>query len=1035
VLADFRIERVGGALATDLFVEYRANVDEDGAGTRCVGASGEYWCAIAFTQDGDALVSEFGPPVTGFPLVDGAVSAFRTSFSRGGSYLVSAQLRGVSSGAIYAEGASAVDVAQLTLGSTPASIAGTVGVPVPSSSVLRNVGTAAISTASASPNNANVLGRYVITGPSTLDSSDVLIEYHNPAACPSQPDGWCDIPTEDVSPGDSVLEGGFGPTPGGFPVPAGYDATTLFRATFLVPGSYSIATRLVGVNAVNSLTGIVYAASTQFASIGTGGAATIHLVSGDDQDTVVNTAFGAALVVEVRDVGGNPVPGAAVAFNAVAGLGGASSNNGSAMSIADGHAQFTPTANTVAGAYAVRASLSNGQSVDFAANNLPGAPAAIRYVAGDGQSVAINAAFAPLQVRVVDAFENAVADNAAAVVIFTAPAGGATATVASPVVSGVAGLASSSATANGTAGSFEVTASFNSTSVVFDLANSAQSIAITNLRWSESNTATTIYNGSGKTATFDLTPSAGVTCDTLYNGSATLPIGAGQYLVQVDCEDGAGGLFGSTSGTLTIAKADSGIVLTGGTFTYDGAPKAAGVANPNDAAFALSYTGTGTTTYGPSSTPPSNAGTYLATLTVNDADFEETTALTAAIAIDPATVTLTFGNLAHVYDTTAKAASVETSPAGVTGVSLSYAPDAAPTNAGSYTVTASVSNPNYVLSGGNTATLVIAKATAQVSLSDLTQLFDGDPKPVTVTTVPAGLATAVTYDNSPTAPSAVGSYAVVATVNDVNYAGSASGTLTILAAAISGIDANGATSFSGIAGAALTGALPSVRVTDAGGNGVQSVTVQFEVTSGGGSGDASVATDSNGIATVPSWILGADAGANTMTARVPGLAGLPTITFEATGAESSDLSITLDSAQTSAEAGQQVTYTIVVGNSGPSNAAEVSVADVLPDDFASATWTCTGAAGALCGVTADSNGAGDVDLDARIPVGGTLTIVIVATLDTQAPIGTLTNTATVTPVSGTDPAGGNNSDSHDLQVLPQGGLADGVFRDGFEDLL
>ena len=42
-----------------------------------------------------------------------------------------------------------------------------------------------------------------------------------------------------------------------------------------------------------------------------------------------------------------------------------------------------------------------------------------------------------------------------------------------------------------------------------------------------------------------------------------------------------------------------------------------------------------------------------------------------------------------------------------------------------------------------------------------------------------GLAVSVTYNSSPSAPSAVGNYPVIATVTDSNYTGSANATLTI----------------------------------------------------------------------------------------------------------------------------------------------------------------------------------------------------------------------------------------------------------------
>ena len=106
---------------------------------------------------------------------------------------------------------------------------------------------------------------------------------------------------------------------------------------------------------------------------------------------------------------------------------------------------------------------------------------------------------------------------------------------------------------------------------------------------------------------------------------------------------------------------------------------------------------------------------------------------------------------------------------------------AAPTQAGSYAVEGSISDPNFT--GSTTGTLEIGKGVAQIALSNLSQVADGSAKAVGVSTSPAGLVTVVTYDGSATAPSAVGSYAVSVTVQDADYSGSAEGTLTILEAA------------------------------------------------------------------------------------------------------------------------------------------------------------------------------------------------------------------------------------------------------------
>lgn len=72
-------------------------------------------------------------------------------------------------------------------------------------------------------------------------------------------------------------------------------------------------------------------------------------------------------------------------------------------------------------------------------------------------------------------------------------------------------------------------------------------------------------------------------------------------------------------------------------------------------------------------------------------------------------------------------------------------------------------------------------ATATLALSGLAQTSDGAPKPVTVTTTPAGLNYFVTYDGSTDVPSAPGTYSVVATIANLNYTGSAIGKLVISA--------------------------------------------------------------------------------------------------------------------------------------------------------------------------------------------------------------------------------------------------------------
>lgn len=78
---------------------------------------------------------------------------------------------------------------------------------------------------------------------------------------------------------------------------------------------------------------------------------------------------------------------------------------------------------------------------------------------------------------------------------------------------------------------------------------------------------------------------------------------------------------------------------------------------------------------------------------------------------------------------------------------------------------------------------------------------------------------------------------------------------------------------------------PAVKVTDAGGNPVAGVAVTFAAAGGGSVNPTTpVSTDATGIAAATAWTLGAVAGANTLTASIPGsgISGNPA-TFTATG--------------------------------------------------------------------------------------------------------------------------------------------------------
>ena len=133
-----------------------------------------------------------------------------------------------------------------------------------------------------------------------------------------------------------------------------------------------------------------------------------------------------------------------------------------------------------------------------------------------------------------------------------------------------------------------------------------------------------------------------------------------------------------------------------------------------------------------------------------------------------------------------------------------------------------------------------------------------------------------------------------------------------------------------------------------------------------------------------------------------------------------DLSITKTDGVTSAVPGNTVTYTIVVSNSGPSDAPGTAVADTFPSDLTGVTFTSVAAGGAT-GNTA--SGSGNISDTLSVPSGGSVTYTVSATVKSSA-TGSLSNTATVTAGAGvTDPTPGNNSATDTDTLTPQADLS------------
>ncbi len=186
----------------------------------------------------------------------------------------------------------------------------------------------------------------------------------------------------------------------------------------------------------------------------------------------------------------------------------------------------------------------------------------------------------------------------------------------------------------------------------------------------------------------------------------------------------------------------------------------------------------GTLTYSPAAGTLLDAGTH--TLTASFAPTDTATYATAAITrqlvVTQATPTITWSTPGAIVYGTALSGNQLNASADVPG-SFVYSPAAGTVfNAGSLALTATFTpsdSTNYQ-SASATRSLVITPAPAEITFSNLTATYTGTPHSASATTSPVGLGLAFTYDGGSSAPTIPGSYAVVATISDSNYTGTAS---------------------------------------------------------------------------------------------------------------------------------------------------------------------------------------------------------------------------------------------------------------------
>ena len=419
---------------------------------------------------------------------------------------------------------------------------------------------------------------------------------------------------------------------------------------------------------------------------------------------------------------------------------------------------------------------------------------------------------------------SATASNGQAVVTFTAPASNGGAAISGyKVVSSPGGLTVSCAASpctmtgltNGTTYTFTVTATNSAgTSAPSAASNPVTPIASQTITFN--NPGGQVF---GTSPTLTATASSGLAvvfssstpqiCTITSGGQLTF-ITVGTCTIAANQPgNSAYGAAPQVLQSFTISKATASITLTNLSATYDGTTHAVtATTTPSTLSESITYNG--------SSSAPTAAGTYIVTATITDSNYTGTT--TGTLNINKATASVTPNAASKTYGANDPALTgTLTGFIAADNVTATYTRTSGETVASSpYTISAILSPAGVLASYNityNTASFTISKATASITLTNLSATYDGTSHAATATTTPSALSESITYNGSPSAPTAAGTYTVTATITDSNYVGSTTGTLIINKATAS-VAPNAASKTYGANDPALTGTLTGFIAAD-----------------------------------------------------------------------------------------------------------------------------------------------------------------------------------------------------------------------------
>ncbi len=276
---------------------------------------------------------------------------------------------------------------------------------------------------------------------------------------------------------------------------------------------------------------------------------------------------------------------------------------------------------------------------------------------------------------------------------------------------------------SGTSGTFiigdTVTATWNDTASGDNNADTVASVTFDFSAFGGGSTVTASNASDTWTASYVLT---GSTEATNLNVSATVTDNAGNVTATADTTNAAIDLSApAITSTSTLAATYN--TAASYTITASGSPASFG-ASGLPAGLSVN-SGTGAI-----SGSPTAVGTFNATLSATDAA-GNTGSAPLTITVNKATASISFSGLTPTYTGSPLTPTVTTTPSGLT-VNLTYdSSTTAPTNAGSYTVEATIDDTHY--QGGDNDTFTIAKADQTISFGAVGSLSIGSPVTLSAT--------------------------------------------------------------------------------------------------------------------------------------------------------------------------------------------------------------------------------------------------------------------------------------------------------------